>query len=234
MVSIRVVQEEPGVYNRPWIRVLTHLTNQESSGVASKFQGSRRDVHQRIRLRPEAEVEAQMERGNHKSATKNEEEVQSLLAGDVKHGFVLPIQVGVLKSIKGLHLQPGGMVTQLSLKADGSRKEKNRFTHDLSFSLTTEDASINSRIDMTKYADMVYGWCFSRILHYLLALRFRNPGVRIFIPSSTTPMPTSASARVHKQQQLQSYALGRRRTSVGKWSLEGRQSLPGSVAFPRC
>jgi hypothetical protein len=51
-----------------------------------------------------AEVEAQMERGNHKSATKNKEEVQSLLAGDVKHGFVLPIQVGVLKSIKGLHL----------------------------------------------------------------------------------------------------------------------------------
>ena len=37
-----------------------------------------------------AEVEAQLERGNHKSATKNEEEVQSLLAGDVKHGFVYP------------------------------------------------------------------------------------------------------------------------------------------------
>jgi len=128
-----------------------------------------------------AEVEAQLERGNHKSATKNEEEVQSLLAGDVKHGFVLPIQVGVLRLIKGLHLQPGGMVTQLSLKADGSRKEKNRFTHDLSFSLTTEDASINSRVDMTKYVDMVYGWCFSRILHYLSALRFRNPGVKIFI-----------------------------------------------------
>jgi hypothetical protein len=35
---------------------------------------------------------------------------------------------------------------------------------------------------MTKYhVDMVYGWCFSRILHYLSALRFRNPGVRIFI-----------------------------------------------------
>ena len=33
-----------------------------------------------------AKVEAQLERGNHKSATKNEEEVQSLLAGDVKHG----------------------------------------------------------------------------------------------------------------------------------------------------
>jgi hypothetical protein len=91
-----------------------------------------------------AEVEAQLERGNHKSATKNEEEVQSLLAGDVKHSFVLPIQVGVLRSIKGLHLQPGGMVAQLSLKADGSRTEKNRFTHDLSFSLTSEEASINS------------------------------------------------------------------------------------------
>jgi hypothetical protein len=178
-----------------------------------------------------AEVKAQLERGNHhKSATKNKEEVQSLLAGDVKHRFVLPIQVGVLRFIKGLHLQPGGMVTQLSLKADGSRKEKNHFTHDLSFSLTTKDASINSRVDMTKYVNMVYGWFFSRILHYLLALRFRNPGVRIFI----SKLPTSASARVHKQRQLQSYALGKRCTSVGEWSLEGRLTQLGSVAFPRC
>ena len=40
-----------------------------------------------------AEVEAQLERGNHKSATKNQEEVQrTMLAGDVKHSFGLPIQ----------------------------------------------------------------------------------------------------------------------------------------------
>jgi hypothetical protein len=34
---------------------------------------------------------------------------------------------------------------------------------------------------MEKYPDMIYGWCFSRIIHYLACLRHRNPGVRIFI-----------------------------------------------------
>jgi hypothetical protein len=138
----------------------------------------KRELTEEERLK---EFEAQLERGNHKSATQNESEVQALLEGDVKHGFVLPVRVDCLHLVQGLHLQPGGMVRQLSLKADGSRKEKNRFTHDLSFSLTSEDASINSRIDMTKYVDMVYGWCFSRILHYLAALRFRHPTKRIFI-----------------------------------------------------
>jgi hypothetical protein len=182
------------------------------------------------------EVKAQLERGNLKSATKNEDEVQSLLAGDVQHGFVLPLQVGVLRLIKGLHLQPGGMVTQLSLNANGSRKEMNRHTHDLPFSLTTEDTSINLQVDMTNYVDIVYGWCFSRILHYLSALRFRNQGVQVFISKfdysdaykriSQSPRAAAASAVIR---------LGKRRTSVGEWSLEGRLlTRLGSVAFPRC
>jgi len=67
------------------------------------------------------------------------------------------------------------------LNADGSRKRKNRSTHDLSFSITQKDASINERIDMSCYPDMVYGWCFSRIIHYLAALRHLNPRQRIYI-----------------------------------------------------
>lgn len=69
----------------------------------------------------------------------------------------------------------------MSLKADGGRKMKNRFTHDLSFSSTLEDASINSRIKIKEYPSMVYGFCLSRVLHYLAALRHRNPGRKIFI-----------------------------------------------------
>ena len=128
-----------------------------------------------------AELDAQLERGNHKSATENEDEINSLLTGDVVHGFVLPFLASSIKSLKGVHLQPGGMVRQMSLKADGSRKMKNRFTHDLSFSITSEDASINSRVQIEKYPDMVYGFCLSRILHYLAALRYRNPQKKIFI-----------------------------------------------------
>jgi hypothetical protein len=128
-----------------------------------------------------AELEAQFERGNHKSAVQNMEEVRALLSGDVRRGFVLPIKASAIFNVKGLHLQPGGMVRQLSLKADGSRHPKSRFTHDLSFSITSKDASVNARADMSKHPEMVYGWCLLRLIHYIAALRSRRPGVRIFI-----------------------------------------------------
>ena len=128
------------------------------------------------------EFEAQLERGNHKSASgENEVVAQLLLENDVRYGFALPIQAAKLRNVKGVHLQPGGIVEQFSLNADGSRKRKRRFTHDLSFSITREDASINDRIDMGRYPDMVYGWCFSRIIHYLAALRYHNPEKKIYI-----------------------------------------------------
>ena len=127
------------------------------------------------------ELQAQLDRGNHKLALQNLEEVRSLLSGDVRRGFVLPIRADAVVRVKGLHLQPGGMVRQLSLKADGSRQPKNRFTHDLSFSITVEDASVNARVDMSQHPEMVYGWCLFRLLHYIAALRVRHPGVQIFI-----------------------------------------------------
>jgi len=127
------------------------------------------------------EVKAQLERGNHKSAMQNMEEVRTLLSGDVRRGFVLPIRANAILNVKGLHLQPGGMVRQLSLKADGSRHPKSRFTHDLSFSITADDASVNARVDMSKHPEMVYGWCLLRLIHYIAALRVRHPGVRILI-----------------------------------------------------
>ena len=128
-----------------------------------------------------AEFEAQWDRGNHQSAVSSEGEVRGLLEGDVTHGFALPILAACLGSVRGVLLQPGGMVRQMSLKADGTRKLKTRFTHDLSFAITAEDASVNARVEMGRYPDMIYGWCLSRILHYLACLRFRNPGIRIFI-----------------------------------------------------
>jgi hypothetical protein len=127
------------------------------------------------------ELASQLVRGNHKSATENEGDVERLLEGDVRHGFVLPVWEDALLKVKGCMLQPGGMVRQLSLKSDGSRKMKDRFTHDLSYSITLPDASINSRIDMSKYPDMVYGWCLQRTLHFLSALRAAHPNRKIFI-----------------------------------------------------
>jgi hypothetical protein len=128
-----------------------------------------------------SELKAQFDRGNHKSALQNIEEVRALLTGDVRRGFILPIRADAIFNVKRLHLQPGGMVRQLSLKADGSRQPKSRFTHDLSFSITQHDASVNARVDISKHPEMVYGWCLLRLIHYIAALRVRHPDVRILI-----------------------------------------------------
>ena len=127
------------------------------------------------------ELKAQLSRGNHQSAMQNMDDIRVLLSGDVRRGFVLPFRATAILNVKRLHLQPGGMVRQLSLKADGTRQPKSRFTHDLSFAITAADASINARVDMSKHPEMVYGWCLLRVIHYLAALRARHPRVRIFI-----------------------------------------------------
>ena len=78
-------------------------------------------------------------------------------------------------------VQPAGVVKQFSLQEDGSRILKRRLTQDLSFPLTFPSASVNKRIDMEAYVEMIYGWCLSRVIHFIVALRLAYPLHRIFI-----------------------------------------------------
>jgi len=83
--------------------------------------------------------------------------------------------------LQGAMVQPCGLATQSGLLPDGSRKLKKRLTHKLSYSLTRPGTPVNSRIDMDKYPEMVYRWCLSRIIHFIIALRMENPGREILI-----------------------------------------------------
>jgi hypothetical protein len=78
-------------------------------------------------------------------------------------------------------MQPLGMAEQLTLTESGDRVPKYRLTQDLSFSLTEENMSVNSRIEMEAYPEMIYGWCLLRILHFIAALRAAYPTECIFI-----------------------------------------------------
>ena len=40
---------------------------------------------------------------------------------------------------------------------------------------------MNSRIDMESYPEIFYGWCASRIIHFIVSLRLNHPEKRIFI-----------------------------------------------------
>jgi hypothetical protein len=35
--------------------------------------------------------------------------------------------------------------------------------------------------DMDKYNEMIYGWCLSCIIHYIVALQSEHPNTRIFV-----------------------------------------------------
>ena len=129
------------------------------------------------------EVKAMLARGNHKSAQEEQGQVGKLIAKDVLHGFTIPIPVGIVEAIPGAMVQPLGLVKQWTVGLDGERVIKYRLTQDLSFSSdrTAEPVSINARVDMEYYPEMIYGWCLPRIIHYVVALRIHNPTLLIFI-----------------------------------------------------
>ena len=78
-------------------------------------------------------------------------------------------------------VQPAGVVKQFSLQSDGARTLERRLTQDLSFPLMSPSASINKRIDMEAYVEMIYVWCLSRVIHFIVALWLAYPLLRIFI-----------------------------------------------------
>jgi hypothetical protein len=128
-----------------------------------------------------AELDEIIVRGNHKSAQENEDDVKRLLQKDVHHGFSLPVTPEIVRKLKGAMVQPAGLALQFALLEDGSRVPKRRLTQDSSFALTFPKASVNERIDMDAYPQMIYGWCLSRIIHFIVALRLRHPTTKIFI-----------------------------------------------------
>ncbi len=127
------------------------------------------------------EVQAMLLRGNHKSAEDESEQAKRLLLKDVHHGFSLPVLPNIVSKIPGAMVQPLGLAKQYSLDAEGTRVPKYRLTQDLSFSLTDENLSVNSRINMGSYVDMIYGWCINRVVHFMVALRAAHPTTKIFI-----------------------------------------------------
>jgi hypothetical protein len=58
------------------------------------------------------EVKAQIERGNHKSAQANPEQVGRLLSKDVAHGFAMVVPTAMVPLIPHAMVQPTGLAEQ--------------------------------------------------------------------------------------------------------------------------
>jgi hypothetical protein len=117
-----------------------------------------------------AELDKMVKRGNHKSAQENGAEAERLLSKDVLHGFSLPAESQIIRKLKGAMVQE-----------DGSRIPKRRLTQDLMVALTFPEASVNKRIGMTAYPKMIYGWCLSQIIHFIVVLGPEHQTKKIFI-----------------------------------------------------
>jgi hypothetical protein len=63
----------------------------------------------------QAKVARMLERGNHKSAQESPDETKKILQKEVKHGFTMPCQRGVLTKLPGAMVQPCGLARQFSL-----------------------------------------------------------------------------------------------------------------------
>jgi hypothetical protein len=129
----------------------------------------------------QTDLQAMTDRGNHKSAEDESEQVVKLILKDVLHGFSLPLPPQTIPLLRGALVQPFGLAKQFIIHADGLRRSKYRLTQDLSYSESGPDLSVNSRIDMDQYAEMIYGWCLSRVIHFIVSLRLQNPKGRIYI-----------------------------------------------------
>jgi hypothetical protein len=123
--------------------------------------------------------------GNHKSANGEPDQIDRLLKKEVHHGFAIPVPIDVVAKIKQSSVQPLGLAKQLGLSSDGTRKIKYRMTQDLSYSHTRTandlPVSVNSRIDMNAYPEIIFGWCLLRIIHLIVSLRLHYPHSRILI-----------------------------------------------------
>ena len=78
-------------------------------------------------------------------------------------------------------VQPVGLAAQFTLTETGERILKDRLTHDMSYCISSKRASINKRTLIDQYPEMIYGFCLTRIIHYICALRWKFPNKKILI-----------------------------------------------------
>ena len=137
---------------------------------------------------------AAIARGNHKSAQINNEFLSNALEKEISQGWMLVLPGDCTNEIPGLILNPMGVATHVGISETGKFVPKKRLTHDLSFPGAVSGLSVNSRVDVSKLEPCMFSHVFSRIIHYIVALRRTYPRTRIWIRKEDFK---SAFRRIH-------------------------------------
>ena len=124
------------------------------------------------------ELKANVVQRNHKSATLSPEELWKM---DEQYGLVMPIQKSIWIKIPGAMVQPCKLSAPFALTKIGERVLKYGLIHDLTFSITQVDSSINKWCHMDVYPEMIYRFCLMPIIHIIVALSIWFPTKKILI-----------------------------------------------------
>ena len=164
-------QLEPLLRNHPsWLEFHDDMVY----GIQYPFK---EDIDEETRL---SQLKSNMERGNHKSALKDDERqhVTKLMRTDVENGYAVPITAEGVRRLKDAEVYPVGLQDQNTIDERGNVIPKKRVTHDLSHNRKTGE-SVNQRVDMAQLKPAMYGHAMSRVLHLIHHIRRRHPGKRI-------------------------------------------------------
>ena len=127
------------------------------------------------------EIAANLDQGNHRSATSQLMTLLEKLYRDVKYCFKVPVLTKIIKLISKSMMHPCGIAWQFNLKSTCKRVLKDRLTHYMMWAMTSPDASMNKSCNMDQYHPMIYRWCLSRTLQHIVALRNNCPDTKILI-----------------------------------------------------
>ncbi|GKY96663.1 hypothetical protein MPSEU_000625900 [Mayamaea pseudoterrestris] len=128
------------------------------------------------------ELDAMIDYGNHKSATKERKAVLESLQEETAKGWHLALPVAALHLLPNVSVAPFGYVKQLKLQADGSRKEAGRITHDQTFCQRHAGTSVNKRVREEDLPPVFYGFALQRLLNRLIATRLLYHQLPVYLP----------------------------------------------------
>ena len=119
-----------------------------------------------------------LSRGNHKSASTYSDFLRTSLEKEITQGWMIPLPIEFLSKLKHAEIAPIGVAQQFQAHDDGTRSLKYRMVHDQSFEASVGE-SVNKRINKGALEPLFYGFCLSRTIHQIVALRAKYPNTRL-------------------------------------------------------
>lgn len=99
---------------------------------------------------------------------------------EVSRTYQIPIPISIVTKIKGASMNPMGLQKQKTVNEQGEIIDKYRMTHDLSFKAPSGN-SVNATTIEELLMECFYGQCLRRVIHMIVALRFKFEDLIIFI-----------------------------------------------------